>query len=383
MTICNSAAEVRSRHGPRDAHAHAHARVHVPSAVATPLTPGLPRPAPALGTAGVWQARGDQEHPRPRQLRRPLPRVPRGRRVGCRHGQPRRRAQGGRALEVRQARLPRLSRRLPRDAVAQRRGGRAAAARHGRIRDGGARRARHHRRRDALRDHGDGARTRPRRGTSAGCISAYLGASRRISAHLGPSRPISAYVVLGSGKLPAARRRGDLAADSRGLPRLHASLGAVRLRLCAARLRVAPRHATLAAAQARRVGDDPLAGRRHHHGGERRAIPAAAAAAARLATAHPRRPSRAPQVHHEKLARIRALPSFLGEYCAPCIKVGCRIRQTVDATTVHGCFNLAHAAPAPRGGAAGTAPPHASSAAGSRCTPTPPPSRQTTAWRSS
>ncbi|EOD09753.1 hypothetical protein EMIHUDRAFT_465353 [Emiliania huxleyi CCMP1516] len=40
-------------------------------------------------------------------------------------------------------------------------------------------------------------------------------------------------------------------------------------------------------------------------------------------------------VHHEKLARIRALPSFLGEYCAPCIKVGCRIRQTVDATTVH------------------------------------------------
>ncbi|EOD17007.1 hypothetical protein EMIHUDRAFT_118788 [Emiliania huxleyi CCMP1516] len=64
-------------------------------------------------------------------------------------------------------------------------------------------------------------------------------------------------------------------------------------------------------------------------------------------------------VHHEKLARIRALPSFLGEYCAPCIKVGCRIRQTVDAMTVHGCFNLAHAAPAPRGGAAGTAPPHA------------------------
>jgi len=48
-------------------------------------------------------------------------------------------------------------------------------------------------------------------------------------------------------------------------------------------------------------------------------------------------------VHHEKLARIRALPSFLGEYCAPCIKVGCRIRQTVDATTVHGCFNLVHA----------------------------------------
>ena len=174
-------------------------------------------------------------------------------------------------------------------------------------------------------------------------------ASRRISAYLGASRPVSANVVLGSGKLPAARRRGDLAADSRGLPRLHASLGAVRLRLCAARLRVAPRHVTLAAAQARRVGDDPLAGRRHHHGGERRAIPAAAAAAARLATAHPRRPSRAPQVHHEKLARIRALPSFLGEYCAPCIKVGCRIRQTVDATTVHGCFNLAHAAPAPRG----------------------------------
>ena len=174
-------------------------------------------------------------------------------------------------------------------------------------------------------------------------------AFRRISAYLGASRPISAVVVLGSGKLPAARRRGDLAADSRGLPRLHASLGAVRLRLCAARLRVAPRHATLAAAQARRVGDDPFAGRRHHHGGERRAIPAAAAAAARLATAHPRRPSRAPQVNHEKLARIRALPSFLGEYCAPCIKVGCRIRQTVDATTVHGCFNLAHAAPAPRG----------------------------------
>ena len=49
------------------------------------------------------------------------------------------------------------------------------------------------------------------------------------------------------------------------------------------------------------------------------------------------------EIHHEMLARIRALPSFLGEYFAPCIAVGRRVQQTVDATTVHGCFNLVHA----------------------------------------
>lgn len=47
-------------------------------------------------------------------------------------------------------------------------------------------------------------------------------------------------------------------------------------------------------------------------------------------------------IEHSRLARIRALPSFLGEYFAPCVAVGRRVRQTVDATTVHGCFNLAH-----------------------------------------
>merc|ERR1719198_26661 len=49
------------------------------------------------------------------------------------------------------------------------------------------------------------------------------------------------------------------------------------------------------------------------------------------------------EIDNVKLKRIRALPSFLGEYFAPCIAVGGRVRQTVDATTVHGCFNLAHA----------------------------------------
>lgn len=48
------------------------------------------------------------------------------------------------------------------------------------------------------------------------------------------------------------------------------------------------------------------------------------------------------EICHAKLERIRAMRSFLGEYFAPCIAVGSRVRQTVDATTVHGCFNLAH-----------------------------------------
>ena len=47
-------------------------------------------------------------------------------------------------------------------------------------------------------------------------------------------------------------------------------------------------------------------------------------------------------IHHERLEQIRGLRSFLGEYFAPCISAGSRVRQTVDATTVHGCFNLAH-----------------------------------------
>ena len=47
-------------------------------------------------------------------------------------------------------------------------------------------------------------------------------------------------------------------------------------------------------------------------------------------------------IHHERLERIRGLRSFLGEYFAPCISEGSRVRQTIDATTVHGCFNLAH-----------------------------------------
>lgn len=43
---------------------------------------------------------------------------------------------------------------------------------------------------------------------------------------------------------------------------------------------------------------------------------------------------------HEQLAKIRALPSFLNEYVP--LSVGDRVVTTVDACSVHGCFNLAH-----------------------------------------
>ena len=42
------------------------------------------------------------------------------------------------------------------------------------------------------------------------------------------------------------------------------------------------------------------------------------------------------EIHEAKLQTIRQLPSFVGEYLAPCIAVGSRVRKTVDATTVHG-----------------------------------------------
>ena len=44
-----------------------------------------------------------------------------------------------------------------------------------------------------------------------------------------------------------------------------------------------------------------------------------------------------------KLDAIRALPSYLDEYLNPTLAVGHTVVTTVDACTVHGCFNLVHA----------------------------------------
>ena len=44
-----------------------------------------------------------------------------------------------------------------------------------------------------------------------------------------------------------------------------------------------------------------------------------------------------------KLDAIRALPSYLDEYLNPNLAVGNTVVTTIDACTVHGCFNLVHA----------------------------------------
>jgi len=49
------------------------------------------------------------------------------------------------------------------------------------------------------------------------------------------------------------------------------------------------------------------------------------------------------EMNEAAINRIRGLPSYLDEYIAPFVVVGGHIVQTIDATTVHGCFNLAHA----------------------------------------
>ena len=48
------------------------------------------------------------------------------------------------------------------------------------------------------------------------------------------------------------------------------------------------------------------------------------------------------EMNEAGLARVRALPSYFDEYLAPFVTVGGQVVQTVDACTVHGCFNLAH-----------------------------------------
>jgi hypothetical protein len=46
-------------------------------------------------------------------------------------------------------------------------------------------------------------------------------------------------------------------------------------------------------------------------------------------------------MNDSRLATIRGLPSFSDEYVP--LGVGSRVAMTIDACTVHGCFNLAHA----------------------------------------
>ena len=48
------------------------------------------------------------------------------------------------------------------------------------------------------------------------------------------------------------------------------------------------------------------------------------------------------EMNEPALAAIRALPSYFDEYLAPFVAVGGQVAQTVDACTVHGCFNLSH-----------------------------------------
>ena len=48
-------------------------------------------------------------------------------------------------------------------------------------------------------------------------------------------------------------------------------------------------------------------------------------------------------VDHAALDRIRAVPSFIGEFLPAYLTVGGAITKTVDVLTVHGEFNLAHA----------------------------------------
>jgi len=44
-----------------------------------------------------------------------------------------------------------------------------------------------------------------------------------------------------------------------------------------------------------------------------------------------------------RIEAIRALPSYLDDYLSPHICPGGHVTMTIDACTVHGCFNLAHA----------------------------------------
>ena len=43
----------------------------------------------------------------------------------------------------------------------------------------------------------------------------------------------------------------------------------------------------------------------------------------------------------DRLAALRALPSYAGEYLPPSL-VGTHVARTVDACGTHGCFNLVH-----------------------------------------
>ena len=115
--------------------------------------------------------------------------------VRRRHRLARRRAQVRRHLEIRQARLPRLSCRVPRDAAAER-GGEPGAARC----DGGTSRR----------------SSTPWRSETARCTLRYGDAAR---------------AGAGRVQLPSAWRRGDLASDRGALPGLHAGWGAVRCAL--------------------------------------------------------------------------------------------------------------------------------------------------------
>ena len=49
-------------------------------------------------------------------------------------------------------------------------------------------------------------------------------------------------------------------------------------------------------------------------------------------------------MNEERLSAIRALPSYRDEYVP--LGVGSNLVMTIDACTVHGCFNLAHQDPA-------------------------------------
>jgi len=52
---------------------------------------------------------------------------------------------------------------------------------------------------------------------------------------------------------------------------------------------------------------------------------------------------RVTRLDQTRIDRIRALPSFLDDYFTPALRVGGFVAMTVDACTVHGCFNLVHA----------------------------------------
>jgi len=51
-------------------------------------------------------------------------------------------------------------------------------------------------------------------------------------------------------------------------------------------------------------------------------------------------------IEHERLAQLRALPSYLEEYLSPALVVGGHVAMTIDVCKIYGCFNLSHADPA-------------------------------------